>query len=64
MSVNVSNVHVKLYQSMLSFYINLKWMNQAFIRYFVTMLIYFSSAPFYTNNIHLPNNQNTIPPEI
>jgi hypothetical protein len=28
------------------------------------MLIYFSSAPFYTDNIHLPHNHNPVPPEI
>ena len=33
------------------------------VRYFVTMLIYFSSAPFYTNNVHLPHDHILVPPE-
>ena len=28
------------------------------------MLIYFSSAPFYTDNVHLPHDHIPIPPEI
>ena len=28
------------------------------------MLIYFSSAPFYTDNVHLPHDHNPVPPEI
>lgn len=34
------------------------------IRYFVLMLIYFSSALFYTNNVHLPHDHDPILPEI
>lgn len=35
-----------------------------FFRYFVIMLLFFSSELFYTNNIHLPHNHDPVPPKI
>ena len=28
------------------------------------MLVYFSSEPFYTDNVHMPHNHDPVPPEI
>ena len=62
MFVNGSNVQAKQYQSPLILIYH-KLTNYS-VRYFVTMLIYFSSAPFYTDNVHLPHNHFPVPPEI
>ena len=35
-----------------------------FTRYFIIMLVYFLSPPFYTDNIHLPHDHDPVPPEI